>query len=365
MVDNFIVQMSSYIPSQDLIGKAFAVAGLALVAPSTYYFRNYSRVLDYVQLFYAFAFTYAFTSGDFSLKLSWGFLSFMPSFLTSYCSTGDYLCQNGYLVSSLISWFGVALLMLLIIKIVSCKRTGTQYQPFYNFWKGLLRWSFGPLVYMSTGQIVTQLQGGKSIMGWNFLAPAVVCVVLFLWMFVELIGYKCIQREEENTWKKWCDFFSHFRMASVMALIVISAQVNSLAQYFIYGPIVIYDLVLLIKYKFTFKVMERLIFIIDEAILLVVFSCFIFNSQYIYTNNLDLLGLAIVILLDLLLFIPKLVSHCRSDEDQSDPEVNPEKESPRSPRKKPTYEPDLLPENSFDNLRNDSPSPRRANRGRK
>ena len=358
--------MSSYIPSQELIGKAFAVAGLALVAPSTYYFRNYSRVLDYVQLFYAFALTYALASGDFSLKLGWGFLSFMPSFLDSYCSTGDYLCQYGYLVSPLVSWFGVALLMLLLIKVVSCcKRSGAHYQPFYNFWKGLFRWCFGPLVYLSTGQMVSQLQAGKSITGWNLLGPAVVCVVLFVWMWVELIGYRCVQREEENGWKKWCDFFSHFRMAAVMALLVVSSQVNSLAQYFVYGPIVIYDLVFLVKYKFTFKVAERLVFIIDEAVLLVVFSCFLFNPQYIYNNNLDLLGLAIVILLDLLLFIPKLVSHCKNDEEQSDPEVNPEKESPRSPRKRPSYEPELMPENSYDNLRNDSPSPRRANRGRK
>lgn len=57
-----------------------------------------------------------------------------------------------------------------------------------------------------------------------------------------------------------------------------------------------------------------------------VFSCFIFNSQYIYNNNLDLLGLAIVILLELILFFPKLVSYCKSDEEQSDPEINPEKD---------------------------------------
>lgn len=42
-------------------------------------------------------------------------------------------------------------------------------------------------------------------------------------------------------------------MAAVMAILVISSQVNSLAKYFIYGPIVIYDLVFLVKYKFTFK----------------------------------------------------------------------------------------------------------------
>lgn len=42
-------------------------------------------------------------------------------------------------------------------------------------------------------------------------------------------------------------------MAAVLAILVISSKVNSLAQYFVYGPIVIYDLVFLVKYKFTFK----------------------------------------------------------------------------------------------------------------
>lgn len=40
-------------------------------------------------------------------------------------------------------------------------------------------------------------------------------------------------------------------------------MINPLAKYFIYGPIVIYDLVFLIKYKFTFRVFERLVFIVQ------------------------------------------------------------------------------------------------------
>lgn len=47
-----------------------------------------------------------------------------------------------------------------------------------------------------------------------------------------------------------------------MAIVVVSVQINSLAKYFIYGPLAIYTLLYLFKYQFTFKVFERLIFFI-------------------------------------------------------------------------------------------------------
>jgi hypothetical protein len=174
--------MSSFVPSQDLIAKAFVIAGLALVAPSTYYFRNYNRVLDYVQMFFVFALIYAPTSGDFSLSLSWGLISFIPNFLTNYCVTNDFICNYGYLHSAAIGWFGIALLMLIIIKIVSCKKNGVKYQPFYNFWKGIFRWITTPLVFYSTMQIISQAQN-NNFMDRNFYASAGVCVFLFIWLF--------------------------------------------------------------------------------------------------------------------------------------------------------------------------------------
>jgi hypothetical protein len=131
----------------------------------------------------------------------------------------------------------------------------------------------------------------------NFDAAVIVAAIIFVWMFVELIGHSCVQKSEENNWKKWCDFFSNFRMLSVMALVVVSLKNDQMAKYFIYGPIVIYDIVFLLKYKFTFKIFERFIFIVQEAVLITVFSLFLFNKQYIADNNLDLLGLALVILL--------------------------------------------------------------------
>lgn len=64
---------------------------------------------------------------------------------------------------------------------------------------------------------------------------------------------------------------------SVIVLTVISLKVNTIAEYFIYGPIVIYDIVFLIKYKFRFKVFERVTFIIEEGVLITIFSLFIFK----------------------------------------------------------------------------------------
>ncbi len=64
---------------------------------------------------------------------------------------------------------------------------------------------------------------------------------------------------------------------SVIVLTVISLKVNTIAEYFIYGPILIYDIVFLIKYKFRFKVFERVTLIIEECVLITIFSLFIFK----------------------------------------------------------------------------------------
>jgi len=57
--------------------------------------------------------------------------------------------------------------------------------------------------------------------------------------------------------------------------------------------------------------------------MLTLFSLFIFKSDYILQYDLDLIGLAIVIVLDILLFIPKLVSYCRSHGEDADGSVAP------------------------------------------
>lgn len=348
--------MSNFIPSQETIGKAFAIAGLALVAPSTYFFRNYSRVLDYSQLFVVFGLIYSTSYVTFSQQMWWSWLNFMPSFLASYCHNGEFLCSNGDTISTGVAWFGVALLMLIILLIIGCKNSNVRYHNFYIFWKGFFRWFSGPLAYYTSEQIITSIQAGNlNPLQVNFMYALIIAIILVVWMFVELIGHACVQKPEENNWKKWCDFFSNFRMLSIMAIVSVSNLINPMAKYFIYGPIIIYDIVFLVKYKFNFKVFERILFIVQEGVLITLFSLFIFNPQYIFNNNLDLFGMALAILIDLLLFIPKLVSTCKSAEEEEDPAINPEGKTPT--KRDNIFPENISPEYSRSNLK-ESPSPR-------
>lgn len=184
--------MSSFVTSQDIIGKAFAIAGLALVAPSSYLFRNYSRVFDYVQLFYVFSLAYASTTGVFSQNLDWGSLSFMQNFLNAYCNAGEFICLYGYLISPAIAWFGVTFFMLLILGLISLKKSSVKYQNFYNFWKGFFRWVSVPLIYLCTTQIITSIQNNFNYSEVNFDAALIVAAIIVCWIFVEVIGYSCV-----------------------------------------------------------------------------------------------------------------------------------------------------------------------------
>jgi hypothetical protein len=93
------------------------------------------------------------------------------------------------------------------------------------------------------------------------------------------------------------DFISQFCQAAVMALVPISLKINSMAKYFIYGPLVIFAVIYLLEYKYTFKCCERVFVLITEGIIIAVYSLYMFNYSYISTNNVDLFGLALVLLL--------------------------------------------------------------------
>lgn len=179
--------MSSFIPQLDDIGIGFSIAGLAFVSISTYYRRSYSRVLEAVQMAYLLAFTMTPTTSLFSNKLGYSWLSFMPSFL-KYCTTGDFSCTYGYLISPSICWAGATLLCLIIIKIIGRCKPNIKFQPFYNFFKGFFRWTFAPLIYFSTQILITKLQAGNK--DNDLIASAVVLGYFAAISIIELIGYK-------------------------------------------------------------------------------------------------------------------------------------------------------------------------------
>ena len=141
-----------------------------------------------------------------------------------------------------------------------------------------------------------------------------------------MIGYKCTQRPEDNIWRKWIEYFSTWRIIAIVLIANFTLKFDTLAKYFIYGALVIYEIFYLVKYKFTFKCCERFIFILQEAIIICVYSIYTFKDQYLSDYDIDIIALFLVFVLEVLLFLPKLYRYCKSDgEDEEEGEaVNPE-----------------------------------------
>ena len=150
------------VPEVTSVAHGLSIAGLTLVPLCSYYFRTYSQTLDLAQMLYVFWISFAPLAAIPSRFLSYSWISFMPSFIDKVGDCKDskfnYICQYGHLVSPLIAWLGVALLMLLIIMLVQCKKRHVRYQSFYNFWKGFNRWYLAPLVYYSSNTIIDKLR---------------------------------------------------------------------------------------------------------------------------------------------------------------------------------------------------------------
>lgn len=185
----------SFPPSQTLIGMILAIAGLALAAPCTLLGRHFSRSLFLAQMLYVFSSIYSTTTtASFSSNLDYSWLSFMPQFTKNYCSSGDFSCNYGNLISPGICWFAGAVLLFLIIKIVSCKKRDCKFLSVYNLYKGLFYWFMPPLVFYSTATIIYSLQNSSS--DKNFYSAIIVLGMIVLVIIVELIAYKVAQREE-------------------------------------------------------------------------------------------------------------------------------------------------------------------------
>jgi hypothetical protein len=97
------------------------------------------------------------------------------------------------------------------------------------------------------------------------------------------------------------------RLFSIVGIIAIGQTMDPLAYYFVYAPIILYAFIYTWKNDFSFKIGERIIFLLGEAIFVTLFSIFLFNPQYIQDYDLDLFGLALVLLIDVIFVIVKLV----------------------------------------------------------
>ena len=129
----------------------------------------------------------------------------------------------------------------------------------------------------------------------SLTSSIVVMIFCLLFPILQLITYKCIQKEDEDIWRKWIEFFSYLRLILVAVLVVCADLMQSTTPYyFIYGVYVLYAW----KNKFVFPVGGRIIFILGELCAMTVSFFFIFQKALMVDYYLDLFFISGILLLD-------------------------------------------------------------------
>lgn len=100
-------------------------------------------------------------------------------------------------------------------------------------------------------------------------------------------------------------------------------------KYLINIPLALFALLYLWKYKYSFKLVERLFSFLQDAAIITCFNIFIIKYQYITQYGIDFYVLCIVGIIELVEVFLKMVAFCRRGEEDHDDmggEVAPEKE---------------------------------------
>ena len=87
---------------------------------------------------------------------------------------------------------------------------------------------------------------------------------------------------EENIWKKWIEFLTHLFVGGTFALIAVyegKASTQDGLKYVIPNAFTgIFAIIYLIKYKFSAKVFERILQIVQDGIIIATLNIFFFKS---------------------------------------------------------------------------------------
>ena len=161
-----------------------------------------------------------------------------------------------------------------------------------------------------------------------------------------------------------------------MALALLSHTSLELLKYIINVPLALYAILYLIKYKFAYKVFERVLSSVQDALIIAIFNIFVIEYKHVSEYGLDFYAIAIVGIIEIIEVIIKLVRFCKrgnDDDDDAPAEVVPEKDGRgvEKDRKNNSFGAmdNITPEASYDNLHLNnsgvSNSPRRAPAGNK
>lgn len=191
-------------------------------------------------------------------------------------------------------------------------------------------WFFGPLIVSATATIVPLIEAGTiDTSSKSFSGSAIVLIGFVIIGIAELIAYKCAQREEENIWRKWIEFFQHLGVGGTFACIGVYTSLSSaqdalkyIISFVLYG---LFSVIYLWKYKFTAKVLERIVQVIQDGLIISVMAIFLFKEEYIGVHHVDFYALVIVIALEILVTIIKFCLFCknRGDDEEGESAVSP------------------------------------------
>lgn len=290
------------------LGRGLSIVGLALCMPFCFAFRSYLRFLDHLQLFYVFAIALASSSTTFSGNLSNSWVAFDKN-IFFFCTTGELVCTAGFPLS-----FGACLLvfllvMRLIVAIETCRKKDIRFEPVYTFFKGLTRWIYAPLSYWSVFFLIKSIQGNSD----SLISSVVILAICALFPVAQLVGYKLIQTEKDNIWRKWLEFMNFYRLFLICGLMAVSMVLgNTIPYYIVYGVYAVYAILFTIKHNFHFKVVGRIIFVTGEVFMVAVFSFFLFKKDFLTSFMLDFILIAVLFLMDLIYSIIELISYYRN-----------------------------------------------------
>ena len=287
----------------DALGLGYSIVGIALVAPICFGFRQYFRFLDHLQIFYLLFLGLASSSKIFSGQLDESWVLFPRNFYI-FCNSGDFVCSVGFPLSFMSCLLVFLVIVRIIVAIETCRNSQIRFEPVYTFFKGFFRWSYLPLTYYSLYFMIKSIQGTKD----SLISSIVVLAFCLLFPVIQLIAYKCIQKEDEDIWRKWIEFFSYLRLILVAVLVVCADLMQSTAPYyFIYGIYVLYAVIYAWKNKFVFPVGGRIIFILGELCAMTVSFFFIFQKALMVDYYLDLFFISGILLLDVCYYIAMTV----------------------------------------------------------
>lgn len=104
--------------------------------------------------------------------------------------------------------------------------------------------------------------------------------------------------------------------------------------YIVYGVYAFYAILFTIKHPFHFRIVGRILFVLGEAMMVAVFSFFLFKQDFLTSYSLDFILVAALLLIDLVYHIAELIDYYRNGVNETEsqriaPEGSGERVSPK------------------------------------